>query len=122
MTDHERNCQDLTNDSRRTEAIQALNDRFRRTLRGGKVLVTSGVNALGAAHVHAILTKVVEFDAFGPDNDPYQEHDFGAFDHVGNKLFWKIDYYDPSLTSGSTDPSDAAATCRVLTIMLAEEY
>jgi Protein of unknown function (DUF3768) len=35
---------------------------------------------------------------------------------------FKIDYYDPSLTDGSADPSDPAQTCRVLSIMLASDY
>ena len=39
-----------------------------------------------------------------------------------SKLFWKLDYFDPSLSLGSEDPADEAKTCRVLTIMLAEEY
>ena len=27
--------------------------------------------------------------AFMPDNDPYGERDFGAFDLAGQRLFWK---------------------------------
>ena len=49
-------------------------------------------------------------------------HDFGAFVHNGERVFWKIDYYDPSLTKGSEDPADPQQTARVLTIMLASEY
>ncbi|MBW8911009.1 MAG: DUF3768 domain-containing protein [Sphingomonas sp.] len=56
--------------------------------------------------------------AFGADVDPYGEHDFGSFSLFDQRFFWKIDYYDRSLSAGSPDPADAAATCRVLTIML----
>ena len=40
----------------------------------------------------------------------------------GRKVFWKIDYYDPTMTQGSDDPASLALTRRVLTVMLAEEY
>jgi hypothetical protein len=53
---------------------------------------------------------------------PYGEHDFGSFEIAGEKVFWKIDYYDLSLEFGSNDSADPAQTKRVLTILLAEEY
>jgi hypothetical protein len=55
-------------------------------------------------------------------NDPYGEHDFGALDYAGAKLFWKVDCYDKSLSAGSPDPTDPNVTTRILTIMLASEY
>ena len=67
-------------------------------------------------------TAVARFDRFDEDNDPYGEHDFGALEIEGERLFFKIDYFDQSLSAHAPDPSDGTATKRVLTIMLAEEY
>jgi Protein of unknown function (DUF3768) len=106
----------------RTKMIADLNDAFRTSLAGGRVMVTSGVAALGQRTQAEALGAVRTFNAFTPDNDPYGEHDFGAFKVAGHEFFWKIDYYDPSLTQHSDDAADPSATCRVLTIMLTEEY
>jgi len=65
---------------------------------------------------------VKEFSDFTDDNDPWGEHDFGSFEHDGQKFFFKLDYYDNNLEFGSEDPSDPVQTTRVLTVMLAEEY
>ena len=102
--------------------IRTLNDQFRRTLAGGRALVTNGVDALGPDTVAAILDEVRRFDRFDPCNDPYGEHDFGSFHHAGQRVLWKIDYYDRALTFASPDPADPTVTARVLTVMLAGEY
>lgn len=102
--------------------IRTLNDRFRRTLQGGKVMLTSGVNELGPDTVLEILTKVRLFHEFNEANDPYGEHDFGSFEHKGEKFFFKIDYYNADETCGSEDPSDPSQTSRIMTVMLANEY
>jgi hypothetical protein len=86
-----------------TLEIRRLNDSFRRG--GGKRLMTAGI-ALPPQDQAAILAKVIAVDAFTEDNDPHGEHDFGAFDHAGHRIFWKIDYYDQSLDFGSEDPAD----------------
>jgi hypothetical protein len=102
--------------------IRELNDQFRCTCQGGKVMMTAGINALSASIKFRILEKVRTFDVFSEENDPPQEHDFGAFEEGGRKVFFKIDYYDAELVHGSEDPADASKTARVLTIMLASEY
>lgn len=102
--------------------IRALNDRFRTTFIGGRVMITEGVRALGQDAVSAIREKVETFNDFNGDNDPYGEHDFAAVAHEGEKVFWKIDYYNNTMDGHSLDPSDTSQTVRVLTIMLASEY
>lgn len=103
--------------------VRRQNDRFRCSGMGrGSLMLTAGVNDRGAAFAWAAVKAVKEFRAFNRDNDPYSEHDFGSLTVEGERLFFKIDYYDPSLTAHSPDPADPAATHRVLTIMLASEY
>lgn len=106
----------------RTTLIRCLNDTFRTTFAGGQVMLTRGILALGGEAQHEILRKVRGFDGFDAANDPYGEHDFGSFDHAGQRIAFKIDYFDRSLTYGSENPADASATLRVLTIMLLEEW
>ena len=106
----------------RTARIRDLNDALRRTFHGGRVVMTRGIAELAAAEQAAILDAVRGFAAFTPDNDPHGEHDFGAIEHAGIRILWKIDAYDRDLTFGSSDAANPAVTTRVLTIMLAEEY
>ena len=102
--------------------IALLNDAFRVTFVGGTVCVTAGLHQIGDEFVKAALLATRQFTSFEDDNDPHHEHDFGAVEVEDRKVFWKIDYYDPTMTKGSDDPSCLAETRRVLTVMLAEEY
>lgn len=102
--------------------IRELNDAFRTSFVGGVVLITSGIEALTPELKARVLKKVRDFSDFDADNDPHQEHDFGAFELSNQRFFFKIDYYDRSMDCGSPDPSDPGQTTRVLTIMLAQEY
>ena len=106
-----------------TQKIAKLNDLCRTAMGiAGKLVQTAGINSLSLTDQSAIREKVEKFDSFTPDNDPHGERDFGSFMHSGKRIFWKIDYYDRTLTKGSENPADPAQTVRVLTIMLASEY
>ena len=107
----------------RTEKIARLNDQFRTTFIGGKVMTTQGIETLTIDQKMAVLARVRQFNDFNPDNDPHKERDFGAFalPDVG-KVYFKMDYYDKAMEYGSEDPANPEVTTRVLTIMLAEEY
>lgn len=106
----------------KTTLIQQLNDQFRRSLSGGRILLTPGIAELDDATQNEIFRQVIEFQDFNDANDPYGEHDFVAFEFNGVHVFAKIDYYSLDLLEGSDDPSDSRKTTRVMTIMTAEEY
>lgn len=96
--------------------IARLNDQFRKS--GMGIVVTQGVQVL--ENLHMLIDEIRRYSEFNEDNDPYGEHDFGTVHWYGEKVLWKIDYYDQSMQYGS-DPLDSECK-RVLTIMLASEY
>ena len=108
--------------SNQHERIAMLNDRLRRDFSTGQVVMTRGVAELGDEAITRIFKAVSEFDDFNENNDPWQEHDAGGFEIDGQKLYWKIDYYDLDLQVHSPDPSDPAVTKRVMTLMRLDEY
>ena len=97
--------------------IAALNDEHRRSMQG--CTVTKGIVAMGSA-ANEVFVGVRDYTDFNKDNDPYGEQDFGSLKVAGEKISWKIDYYDENLSKWC-DPLDPDCQ-RVLTIMLAEEY
>ncbi|MDR6624523.1 DUF3768 domain-containing protein [Caulobacter segnis] len=103
------------------QAIAKLNDQHR-ALPGVGWVVTPGLRAMGEHTLVQAMAAVKAFSDFSEDNDPYGERDFGAFEIDGQRMFWKIDYYDLNLAMASPDAADPAVTRRVLTLMLAEEY
>ena len=103
-----------------TQKACTLNDAFRTTFVGGQVVVTQGIRAL--PDIADVLRRVRDFADFNESNDPYKEHDFGAFMQGSQQVFWKLDYYNIGLEQGSPDPCDPTVTVRVLTVLLASEY
>lgn len=102
--------------------IAKRNDALRRDRLGGHVVMTAAVAALPPDVHNGAVLVMRRFDAFSAENDPYGEHDFGAFDHGGQRFLFKIDTYaDSTLTSGPEDPL-APSAVRVLTLMLASDY
>ena len=119
----------MTTKRERSERIAALNDELRKdpTNRGlGLVTMTSGVAALGTAFWIKVAEKLASLGPkdFREGNDPYGERDFAAIEVDGEKLLFKIDYFEKgsSHTFGAETPEDPEATDRVLMVMLREEY
>lgn len=102
-------------DTRSQQAI--LNDQFRKnSIRD--IYLTCGAQSV--EDQEGLMRTVREFDDFNEGNDPYREHDFGRLEWHGDKVFWKIDYYNETLDEWE-DP--LLGSCRrIMTIMLAEEY
>ena len=78
-----------------TAKIAELNDLCRKAMGiAGRAVQTAGISSLPPEDQSAVREKVETLDAFTPDNDPHKERDFGAFEHNGQRIFWKIGYYD----------------------------
>lgn len=102
-------------------SIRVLNDNFRATFQGGRVVMTRLVSELPLDIKARLILAVQSFDSFNEGNDPHGEHDFGEICLGGETFLWKIDYLAPDLRSGVEDAS-LPETIRVLTIMRADEY
>src|ERR1035437_2338759 len=85
------------NGENRSQSIANINDGFR-LHNVVQFMVTPGIIESGKQI--DIIHKVQKFNDFSEDNDPYGEHDFGSFDFNGERIFWKIDYYDQNLEYG----------------------
>ena len=97
--------------------LAKLNDKFRRS--GSGVTITPGVQ--GLPDLSELLEEIRWYEQFAHDpEEDGDEHDLGAINWYGNRVLWKIDYYDQQLEYGE-DP--LSLDCRrVLTVMLASEY
>lgn len=106
----------------KTARIRDLNDQLRCKGIGGRIMITSGIGALGRDVVRQILAAIASFDEFSEDNDPWGEHDCAVLTVDDHRIIFKVDYFDRDLQWHSPDASDPSVTERVLTIMLSEEY
>lgn len=106
----------------RVDEIRRLNDEFRRTFRGGQILLTQSVADLPEMVKAAALHQVSTFEDFSEANDPHGEHDYLSFDLCNREFLFKIDYYDLKMECVSIDPADPGKTKRVGTLMLSCEW
>jgi hypothetical protein len=93
--------------------IRALNDAFRTTFRGGKVVKTANVAALPEMVVAEAFMQVATFDEFTKNNAPHGEHDFGAPSNSAVVASSGKSVITTALAYGSEDPSDPEKTTRV---------
>ena len=72
---------------RDADKIRALNDSFRQTFIGGRVMKTNGVAALAQEIQQKLIAEVKAFSRLEKGNDPYGEHDFGSIKLEGATFF-----------------------------------
>jgi len=118
-------------ESKTLSVITQHNDMFRTSFGKckdlkGQIVQTQGVAALGPIAAMIIASKIMRYDNFTEETDPYGEHDFGSviIHHNGVPItvWWKIDLYDADYERGAEDPEDTARTARVMTILLPSEH
>ena len=115
-------------------ALRARNDRFRRTLTGGSLMLSAGIVALGAANQARIIAAARGFTGFDDDyeiGDPFDDHSIGDIEveveepgiHRWPELiFFRIDDLARPATGADSSPAPASGTALVLTLMLASEW
>ena len=115
-------------------ALRARNDRFRRTLTGGSLMLSAGIVALGAANQARIIAAVRGFTGFDDDfeiGDPFADHSIGDIEveveepgiHRWPELiFFQIDDLGRPATGAGSSPTLARDPALVLTLMLASEW
>ena len=86
------------------DRIRELNDAFRQTFRGGKVMMTSGVCELPDCVKAEALLQVANFSEFSADNDPHASTISGA------STWWGASCFGRSITT--TRSANSAPTTR----------
>jgi hypothetical protein len=104
------------------DALRTCSDPIGALMMNGQLVITRGIASRGNEFIAKAIAAVRAFNNFTPNNDPFGEHDFAFLDVDGERIFFKVDYFDRDLQYHSPDASDPAVTRRVLTIALAEEY
>lgn len=104
----------------RARTIRRKNDAYRKDLINARVLISRHVRSLEEPELRALLLAVRDYRNFSPIYDPCREHDRGGITLNAQLYFWHIDYSHPDQPNLSPDPTDDA-TCRMITIMHADE-
>ena len=111
--------------------IAQQNDAFRKSIAQfqaganvpkGKVVMTQGVAAQSPDFQLELTRKVIAFDAFNEDADPYGIHEMGVVEVSDQTVWFKIDLYDLNYEYGAETPEDPEQTRRVLTMLFPSEY
>ena len=101
--------------------IAILNDRFRQTFRGGKIILGDKVRTLSYLEKSHLVQAIKMFSDFNSENDPYREHDFGCVLLNTQRYYFRICCYDLQLQGRSANPHIVGQTRRILIITRLDE-
>jgi hypothetical protein len=103
--------------------IRELNDQLRTTgLGNGRAVAVASLAQADPDLISKVVTAMREFTDFNEGDDPYGEHDFGAFTVDNERFIFKIDYFALDELHGSEHPEDPTVTIRVCTLLYASDY
>jgi Protein of unknown function (DUF3768) len=74
--------------------IREANDLFRSTFKGGEVVLSASVAELPDMVKASALQMVADFKDFNEENDPWEEHAYGSFNHCNREFFFSIERID----------------------------
>ncbi len=114
----------MTNTVEKSMQIAKLNDdlRINGHVRNGRVIAVGSLVQADETLRNKVVAVMREFKDFNDDNDPYGEHDFGAFEVDGEQFMFKIDYFALDEETASEHPEDQASTMRICSVFFARDY
>ena len=98
-----------------------LNDRLRREMPHGSVMIRGGAKQFSNDQLLSITQLIQSFDDFRQDSDVSELHDNGVVEFEGIKIVWQIETNAKRFESATHDSINEAPQPSII-IMLAEEY
>ena len=107
----------IANSTNKSVKIRALNDKFRKTMKGTDVYLSLEVaSSVGDAALKHLLTSIRTYSNFIQKYDPNGDHSAGTVEVGRHRVEWSIDYWDKAEENDSPDPANEALTTRIMTI------
>src|SRR5689334_10060707 len=88
------------------DALRTHTDPIGALMMNGQLVITDGIASRGNEFIAKAAAAVRAFDDFKADDDLHGEHDMAFLVVDGERIFFKVDYYDYALKWHSPDPSD----------------
>lgn len=99
---------------------RALNDSFRKTAKGGVVVISMGIHLLGRAEVEIIMKRLAGDEGWR-SCDADGEHNFGEITVSNRQIYWEVSYYNKDFDDFSPDSTNPDQTTRLMMLYLASE-